>query len=129
MAKETKAEAAARQELEAEVSYQKFVREYPARFAAVLYEYMDLHYVGFRVKKLDEETYSFNRDSDNRWSERELKVTPPANRNWESVSALEDVERELKNYAEEQAEERRKATVRQAALSKLNAEERELLGL
>jgi hypothetical protein len=128
MAKETKAEAAARHELEAEASYQAFVRQYPARFACVLFKYMELEHAGFRVKRMDHETYSFYR-VDHRWSERELKVTPPANRNWEVTTLLGDVESELADYAAEQAEADRKFAVKTAALAKLNKEERELLGL
>jgi hypothetical protein len=128
MAKETKAEAAARHELEAEVSYQAFVREYPARFAAVLFEYLQLEHAGFRVKKMDAETYSFYR-ADHQWSDRVLKVSPPANRNWEVTTLLGEVESELADYAAEQAEADRKYAVKAAALLKLSAEERELLGV
>jgi hypothetical protein len=128
MAKETKAERAAREEFEAEVSYQNFVREYPARFVAVMYEYLTREHAGFRVHKLDAETYSFSRE-DYSYSNRELKVAPPANRNWEAVEALEEVEHYLADYARELAEENRKFMVKQTALAKLSKEERELLGV
>ncbi len=127
MAKETKAERLAREELEAEASYQAFVREYPARFAALMYEYLSLEHAGFNVDKVDDETYSFYRGE--KWSSYELKVTPPANRNWEVVSNLEEVESKLAEYAAEQAEETRKYSLKCAALGKLTKEERELLGV
>jgi hypothetical protein len=128
MVKETKAEQLHNAELEAEVSYQKFVREYPARFVAAMYEYLTLEYAGFRVHKLDAETYNFSVEGE-RWSDCELKVAPPANRNWEVVEALESVERGLLRYAAEQAEANRQYAVKQAALAKLSKEERELLGV
>jgi hypothetical protein len=128
MAKMTKAEQLHNAELEAEASYQKFVCEYPVRFVAAMFAYLQLDHAGFRVKKLDAETYSFSCE-DYSYSDRELTVTPPANRNWETVNALEEVEHYLADYARELAEANRQYAVKQAALAKLSKEERELLGV
>lgn len=49
--------------------------------------------------------------------------------NVHSQNALEDLEYDLQQYAEERAESERRLAVKQAALAKLSAEERELLGL
>ena len=125
--KETKAEATVRENLEYEAQYAAFVETYAARFAAAMFDYMTLTWTGFSVSRLDAETYVFS--SQESYSTVELKVTPPANRNWEAVAKLEQVEDYLKEYALEQEEENRKYYAKQAALNKLSKEERELLGL
>ena len=125
--KETPAERAVRENLQYEAEYAAFVETYPARFAALLFDYMNLEYAGFRVKRLDAETYLFTGCL--AWSTTELKVSPPANRNWEVVSALEETENYVDMFAQEQEEAARKHEAKKAALNKLTKEERELLGL
>lgn len=129
MAKETKADREARMALEQEAEYQQFVREYPARFAKLMFDYMNLSHAEFYVKQLDAETYEFSRDSYSSWKNSTLKVSAPANYNRKVMYDLEEAERYLQDYARELAESLRKYQVKQAALNKLSAEERELLGL
>ncbi len=129
MARESAAERRAREaneraEREARV-WVEFTAAYPKRFAALLFSYMELNYAEFRVTKLDEETYEFER----KYTAAQLKVTPPANYNWEVLNDMERAEEELRDYAEERAEEARRAQVRANALMKLTAEERELLNV
>jgi hypothetical protein len=110
------------------LAWAEFTASYPVRFANLMYRYMALDYAQFRVKKLDEETFEFSRE-DYRYDNLELKVTPPANWNWAYLNEMEQAEALLTDYDAEQAEERRKESVRLTALSKLTAEERELLNL
>jgi hypothetical protein len=110
------------------VAWAEFTATYPVRFVNLMYRYMALDYAQFRVKKLDEETFQFLRE-DYRYDNLVLKVTPPANWNWEYLNEMEQAEALLADYDAEQAEERRKESVRMVALSKLTAEERELLNL
>lgn len=129
MARETAAEKRVRLEQEraerdARV-WAEFTATYPVRFANVLFKYMELHYDRFYVKKLDDETYQFERD----YTDETLKVTPPANYDWEYFNALDSVETAVREYYEEKQEAERKYAVRRAALAKLTAEEKELLGV
>jgi hypothetical protein len=127
-AAEKRALVAAQRAEDNRVAWAEFTASYPVRFANLMYRYMTLDYAQFRVKKLDEETFEFYRE-DYRYSDLVLKVTPPANWNWEYLNEVEQAEALLADYDREQAEERRKESVRLAALSKLTAEERELLNL
>ena len=126
MAKETKAEREVRMAAEQMAEWATFVDAYPTRFAALMFNYMNTP--GFTVKKLDAETYEFNRP-DHLWREYQLKVTPAVNWSSATVDAMDTLERSLAHYAAEQAEYRRRETVRKNALNKLDREERELLGL
>jgi hypothetical protein len=128
MAKETKAERAVREELEAEASYQDFVRKYPTRFAALLFDAAVKHNDVLIVARLDAETYRFARENET-WSDVVLKTTAPANRDWEALYNLEAAEQLVKNRETELDEENRKYHARQTAFAKLSKEERELLGV
>ena len=127
MARMTKSQQALHDELEAEVSFQAFVREYPARFAKVLFSFATVDNSQLNVKQVDATHFVFS--TENAWETRTLAVASPANQSWDAVEDLEHVERLLKQYDDERAEEQRKYEVRNAALAKLNAEERELLNL
>lgn len=128
MAKETKAERAVREELESEVAWQKVVREYPTRFAALMFDAAVKHNDVLIVARLDAETYRFGRE-DETWSDIVLKTTAPANRDWEVLYELEKAEQLVKNREAELDEANRKYHARQTALAKLSKEERELLGV
>jgi hypothetical protein len=121
--KETKVEAEARRAREADAEYAEFVQSYPVRFVALMFNFMDTP--GFSVKRVDAETYEFNSNESEWW----LRVSPPINRNWETVTAMEDAEHAFAQYAADRAEESRQMMVRSTALAKLTAEERELLGV
>ena len=132
MVKETKAVRQAREAEEQmakdRTEWAEFTAGYPANFANLMFEYAKLDYAGFRIKKLDHETYFFSRD-DYSYKEYELKVTPPVNYVWEYLHEFDQAYELLHDYAREKAEESRKQMVRSAALDKLSKEERELLGI
>ncbi|WP_396189693.1 hypothetical protein [Flavobacterium sp.] len=132
MARETRAQREAREEAERQAQWEEFLAEYPRRFAKVLYGFTMLDASGVRhngefydVQQLDDETYHFSHD----YVAEVVKVTPPVNQNWQVLYALESLERSVQGYYDEKAEQTRKDQVRTTALNKLNAEERELLGL
>ena len=131
-AAQKRAEAAAQLAAQNAAEWIKFTAEYPARFAAVLYFYASTGN-GFEVNKLDADTYIFKHD-ERMWRQFvHLKVTAPVNYTRDYMDSLDEVERLMKDYLAEQAEQARRYEVRQAALSKardvFSAEERELLGL
>lgn len=128
MAKETKAEREVRLQAEQNERWAEFVAEYPARFANVMYLFMNNSHAGFTVKRFDYDTYEFGRH-DHMWAVYTLKTTPPQNYSLDVMDALENLESEFKAFKAEEAEAQRKYEVRQAALAKLNKEERDLLGL
>jgi hypothetical protein len=132
MARETKAQREAREAAERQEAWDKFREEYPQRFAKVLFDFARLHAFGvrgndefFRADAVDAETYYFAHD----WASATLKVTVPLNQDWGVLYSLERVEEALRGYYADQAEQQRKESVRRTALTKLNSEERELLGL
>lgn len=132
MARETKAQREAREAAERQADWDKFREEYPQRFAKVLFEFAKLEGRGARafdeyyyVGKVDDETYEFTRGN----TECTLKTTAPVNRLLNVMCDLELLEREVQDYYDLLAEEQRQAKVKRGALAKLNAEERELLGL
>lgn len=132
MARETKAQREARETAERQADWEKFQSEYPRRFAQVLFGFTNLaashatlEGVPFGVDQLDEETYAFVHD----YVDLTLKVTAPVNQVWEVLYNLERLEGIVEMYDRAVAEEQRQAQVRRDALAKLNAEERELLGL
>jgi hypothetical protein len=127
-AAEKRALAAEKEAKEMAATWAEFTAKYPSRFANALFKYMELEYAMFRVNKLDDETYEFSRE-DYSYSTYELKVTPPVNYSWEFMSAMDNVESYLADYAAEKAEELRKMRVRLSALEKLTPEERDLLGV
>ena len=127
MAKETKADREARMEQEQAVQWAEFVAAYPTRFAALMFAYLDTG-GEFQVKKLGTETYNFTRH-EHLYRSYQLPVSPPAHYNYSTVDAMETLEAALADYAAEQAEVQRRWEVKQNALNKLSAEERELLGV
>lgn len=132
MARETKAQREAREAEQRQLDWVVFRNEYPRRFASVLFAFTRLAASGatlerepYQVDKLDEETYAFVHD----YTDSTLKVTAPVNQVWDVLYTLERLEGLVEMYDRAQAEEQRQAQVRREALAKLNAEERELLGL
>jgi hypothetical protein len=105
--------------------WEVYKAEYPARFANLLFQYLNLNHEGFNVVKVDNETYVFQRNH----TEETLKVTPPDNFSWGFKYSVESVEREFKKLEEERAEAERQRLFRANALSKLTLEERRALGL
>jgi hypothetical protein len=127
MARETKAERAEREAVDRDNEWNLFRDSYPTRFSALMFSYFDNAHAGFQVKRLDAETYSFS--CSNHFDSFDLKVTPPANFNYETMFAMEQAESALEDYAKEVAEANRRYQVKTAALAKLSKEEKELLGL
>lgn len=132
MARLTKAQREAMEAAVMAEQWEKFRAEYPQRFARVLFAFTRLDVSGatvdregFRVDQLDADTYAFVHD----YTDATLKVTAPVNQNWEVLYTLERLEGHVESYDRAVAEELRQTAVRSAALAKLNAEERELLGL
>lgn len=106
----------------------EFTAAYPAKFANLMFEYATLSYAGFRMHKLDDDTYTFSRDEYSS-AEYTLKVTPPAEYSWDFEYEFDQAYALLADYVAEQAEQERKRQLRVNALNKLTAEERETLGL
>ena len=130
MARETAAQKREREALvrsnQEVAEWAEFTATYAARFADLMFQYMSRDYAQFRVVQEDQNTYTFSR-AEYRFNERTLNVTPPVSYDWEYKNQLDQAEELLADYAAEQAEQRRKETVRMNALNKLTAEERELL--
>lgn len=109
-------------------SWARFAESYPVRFANVLFRYMVLQQAAFNVKQIDSFTYEFSRN-DYQYDDVMLSVAPPAEFTWEYENKVKLVERMLADYDSEMSEQARQSWVRTNALSKLTAEERELLNV
>lgn len=131
MTRETKAQREAREDAERQAAWEKFREEYPQRFAKVLYEFTRLAALGVRCNDEHYEVsplgvaFSFRKGYTNEL----LNATAPVNQEWDLKWSLDRLDRDVQHYYDEQAEWQRKADVKREALAKLNAEERELLGL
>lgn len=101
----------------------EFVKNYPYRFASVLYQTMRRN--EFQVQSLGSGQYeiSFN------YITVTLPVVLGEEHNQETIWHLEQVEQELELIKLREEEQERQAQARRAALAKLSDEERRLLGL
>lgn len=128
-AAERRTEQEALRALEEAVEWETFTKTYTDRFARVMFEFLSKPRGRFRVVKSENpEAYRFQSWQD--WAEEfELPTTLPKVYDSKIVMALETAESALNRAEMDEAEEQRKLQVRAAALSKLNEEERKLLGL
>jgi hypothetical protein len=122
MPRMTKEQLAELQQSEQTRTWVEFVQNYPYRFSAMLYQYPKRNKT---VEQVEPALYRFETE----WQSVVLPVVPSAEYNYETISSLETVERELELALEKEREELRQHQVRLAALAKLSNEERELLGL
>jgi len=122
MPRMTKEQLAELQQAEQARTWAEFVQNYPYRFSAMLYQYLKRNKT---VEQVEPALYRFETE----WQSVVLPVVPSAEYNYETISSLETVEREIELALEREREELRQSQVRLAALAKLSDEERELLGL
>ena len=105
-----------------------FTATYPVKFANLMFKYAELDFAGFKISKLDEQTYTFLR-CDYAYKQYTLTAIPPSEYDWEYVNEFELAHDLLADYDREQAEVFRRSEMRLNALNKLTKEERELLGI
>jgi len=131
MARETAAERKNREAMAVIAEYARVKAEYPVRLMSLMAEY---EYIpGFTFKKDDERNvdhdpatcFLFSIDNAKSFAYR----LPAEMVEWNNYYDLESAEQEVKEYFNNLAEEERKYNVKVAAMAKLTAEERELLGL
>ena len=127
MARETRDQRAEREAVARDNEWNEFVDKYSARLHALMYAYLNTPEGGFVVTKVDDETYEFGRTD--YFEEVVFNVTPPVSYDWECLNAMDQCEQSINDWKHEVAEVVRKRKVKEAALTKLTAEERELLGL
>lgn len=135
MARKTKAEQQREVEQAQADLWDDFVRQYPARFARVLYEYAYKQHEGFRVAFYEETgKYRFLVDNDDAelWADRVLMPSLEAVSfadQTDVIYTLECIEgclMSMQQYKDRVAEQYQK---RAQALAKLTKEEKELLGV
>ena len=122
MARKTKAELAAEREAALAAEREEERLSYPSRLMAALEEATKKNNYELTVKN----GYFALRDRDER-DNYEFNFAYEYNSN--TFFALEDLESDLREKAEERAESERRYEAKAAALAKLSKEERELLGL
>lgn len=122
MARKTKAELAAEREAYEAARRAEQVAAYPAKLMAALEEATTENNYELTVKN---GMFSL-RDRD---ANTDLTLSLTMSYTENSWNALESLEWDLEQYAEERANRERRYAVKQAALSKLSNEEREVLGL
>lgn len=134
--KKRKTAAEKRQEQQAEqdaanaADWELFKKEYPAKFAALMWDY-------FKYSQTDR-NFNITRDNDNYvftsadgWNQivSILSVEPPQNYSWEYLQTFLDAEQSIEREREKQREAERKELLKQTALAKLSKDERKVLGL
>jgi hypothetical protein len=122
MARKTKAELAAEREAYEAARRAEQVAAYPAKLMAALEEATTKNNYELTVKN---GMFSL-RDRD---ANTDLTLSLTMSYTENSWNALESLEWDLEQYADERANRERRAALKSSALSKLSNEEREVLGL
>lgn len=122
MARKTKAELAAEREAYEAARRAEQVAAYPAKLMAALEEATTKNNYDLTVKN---GMFSL-RDRD---ANTDLTLSLTMSYTENSWNALESLEWDLEQYADERANRQRRAALKSSALSKLSNEEREVLGL
>ena len=130
MPRKTKAELQAEEAAAKLAAWEKFCESYSERVVNLVYQFGKLGEAGFTVKKVDRETYSFYTDYG--WAPSDellLKVTVPQNPCHDTRWTVDSLESAVADFVAEEEEKIHQREAKKAALAKLSAEERALLGL
>lgn len=111
----------------ASAEWAEFSATYHTRFVNALYCAMADTYT-FNVTRNDD-NFVFSITVYDDYLDATLPLNLPAEFTWEVVNALDSIERKFAEIDEKVAELQRRAARKYAALAKLDAEERQLLGL
>lgn len=123
------AEAELQQYAEREKAWEEFKAEYPTRFAALLFDFHKFSATDYNLDVVrTEDNYEFCWGTS--WNRKsvDLKPVPPSQQSWEYLYGLEAAEAAIQEERDRIAEAERKQRLRQAALDKLTAEEKQVLG-
>lgn len=125
MARETKSERLAREAAEAARVEAYQAEQYLPRLMTAMEEATKLN--NYELTVVEGAFKLYDRDAERRGWEEPLLLSPVYSAsNWDT---LESLEWNLKMKADQRAESARRTLMKNAALAKLSAEERELLGL
>lgn len=130
-AAEKRQEQQAAQDAENAADWEIFKKEYPAKFAALMWDYFKFSRDNYKIviERVDDDTYAFR--SVDGWHTEDFKLSavPPENYSWEYLRTFRDAEQAIETEREKQREVERKELLKQTALAKLSDEERRVLGL
>ena len=124
------AEAAIARRDEQQKEWEEFCKDYPNRFAALMFDYFNF---GLTVHNLSvvkvENGYEFC--SGTSWNRVGFVLTPipPKEYNWEYMQSLREAELPIEEERERIKEAVRKQQLRETAMSKLTDEEKKALGI
>lgn len=128
-AAEKRVEEQARMYEQQEKDWELFKAEYPEKFAALMYDFFKFQNSGTQtsVNRVDD-GYEFSWIS---WTRQTaiLQVTPPEKYSWDYELRFNDAIQAIQYQRDKEAEANRILIAKNAALSKLTAEEKKLLGL
>ena len=128
-AAEKRVEEQARMHEQQEKDWELFKAEYPEKFAALMYDFFKFQNSGTQtsVNRVDD-GYEFSWIS---WTRQTaiLQATPPEKYSWDYEDAFNDAIQAIQDQRDKEAEANRILIAKNAALAKLTAEEKKLLGL
>ena len=130
MPRKTKTELQAEDAAAKLAAWEKFCESYSERLVNLVYQFGKLEHAGFTVKKIDCETYSFYTNYG--WAPSDellLTVVAPQNPCHDTKWTVESLESAVADFFAEEEERIHQTEAKKAALAKLSAEERVLLGL
>ena len=112
-----------------EADWELFKKEYPNRFAALLFDFHKFSATDYNLNGVrSENNYEFCWGASWNRSSVDLSPIPPNNYDWEYAEKMRDAERAIQEERDRIAEAERKEQIRQNALNKLTDEEKKILG-
>ena len=128
-AAEKRQEQQAAQDAANAADWELFKKEYPVKFAALLFDFHKFSATDYNLDVVrTEDNYEFCWGTS--WNRKsvDLKPVPPSQQSWEYLYGLEAAEAAIQEERDRIAEAERKQRLRQAALDKLTDEEKQALG-
>jgi hypothetical protein len=125
------AEAAIARRNEQQKEWEEFTKDYPNRFAALMYDYFTFRQRDRNILNVVKVDGGYEFCSGSSWNRVGIVLTPipPNEYSWNYMQSLRDAERPIEEERERIKEDLRKQQLRETALSKLTDEEKKALGI
>lgn len=129
-AAEKRQEQQAAQDAQNAADWEIFKKEYPAKFAALIFDFLRFNTTDYSIDIVrTENNYEFCWGTEWNRNRVDLLPVPPENYDWLYLQSFRDAEQAIEHEREKQREVERKELLKQTALAKLSKEERKVLGL
>ena len=129
-AAEKRQEQQAAQDAENAADWELFKKEYPVKFAALIFDFLRFNTTDYSIDIVRiENSYEFCWGTEWNRNRVDLLPVPPENYDWLYLQSFRDAEQAIENEREKLRDAERKELLKQTALAKLSKEERKVLGL